>query len=113
MDGGTEVWATLTAFARRGFLAGVGFEEAQDHVGDAGAGAAGTDALHIDAGAFEEEESFVGKPFRFGEPGLGAQLHQIVALMRLVLLNHGAGGMMRLRQFDRGVGEGASPVGPA
>ena len=49
----------------------MGIEEAQDHVGDAGAGAAGADALHIDAGAFEEEEGFVGKPFRLGEPGLG------------------------------------------
>src|SRR5690349_5067616 len=85
------------------FLARRRSQKRAQHFADARPRTLAADALHIHARTFQEKENLVGDPFGIKETRGAAERRELFALMRLVLFNHSARGMILIRQLDRGV----------
>ena len=71
----------------------------------------GSDTLGRDASALAYQENFVGETLGIGEPGIAAQANKPFSDVGLIFSDDAPRRMVRVRQFDRGVGECAAALG--
>src|SRR5271155_734867 len=95
-----------------GFLGRVRSDQGLEHFGEAPGGAVGTKALNAEAGALAQQEQFVGKQLRIMQSRLAAEFDNPLAAAALECLDHAPGRMIGVRQFNRGIGEGAAALAP-
>src|ERR1700723_800225 len=91
----------------------MGRHERLEHLGEALRRASRPNALNAYAGTFAEQEQFVGQKVGTAQPRLATEIDDFVAVKWLDFLDYASRGMVVVRQFDGGIGNGrAALAGP-
>jgi hypothetical protein len=83
-------------------------DQGLEHFGEALGGDARPEALNGDAGPLDQQEQFIGEKLGIPQPRLATELNDQVANSAFASLDHAPGRVIRVRQFDRCIDEGAA-----
>jgi hypothetical protein len=82
-----------------------------EHSGEPRGKSFGSDTLGGNAGALAQQEHFVGETLGIGELGIATQANKPLAERGFIFADDTPLRMIRVRQLDRGVGEGTAALG--